>query len=783
MQPTMRRGRVWGVVLAALGGLLCFVPLFDLVAYEAAFVFALASSLMGAHLGASTVFDWRQARPGSAGLWAEAHPARTVFSLWLAVAARVWLWLLVPLGLLTLNALRVRNCAYANGLAWWALLPMTSAAMGAAAGVVAGLLGLRRRIGGTLVAVAIVLGSIVWSVVRFYAAPPIFAYDPFAGYFPGTLYDEEVAIGPALLWARVYHATVAAAALLVCATLLDGTRLRLSLRHARVRLGAIALGATFVALAFHHAHARLGFFYTADDLARALGAARRTPHFILHYSPKGPWAKDIDLHAEEHEYRWSRLRELLGVEPEAPVHAFLFDSADEKQRLMGAAHTFVAKPWRREIYLQAEGWPHPVLEHELAHVFAGTFGDPIFGVSRAGLRVNVGLIEGVAVAASWKASPLTPHETVKTMRERHLEPPLGSVLSLGFLGLNASQAYNVAGSFSRYLLDHYPARALADVFRAAGSPASWTAAYDKPLPQLAEEWSRFIDGVTVPARESAVVRDRLARPSVFHKVCAHELALKREEAQKRQAAGDKTAALSALESVCADDPDDPQNVAALMEAADASGLPERARAEAQRLLGHPKASSPEKARAWVTLGDLALRQRARDEARRAYDEAMKLPLDDNLLRLTHAKQIAAAEPPGRAADLLIDFLVQPADKRDPALDLLNLRELVALEPERELFHYLFARQLEARGRYHDAADELERALAGDGRGLPDSLFVREARRLQGRALYRADELERAQAAFETLARDESSAARLEADDWLRRIRFRRGDKAGTPSPR
>src|SRR4051794_38301582 len=105
MKPTTRRARGWGVVLAATGAVLCFVPLFDLVGYESSFVLALVVSFAGAHLGASTVFDLRRTQPPSDGLWAHAHPLRALFQLWLGVSARLWAWLGIPLVLLALNAL------------------------------------------------------------------------------------------------------------------------------------------------------------------------------------------------------------------------------------------------------------------------------------------------------------------------------------------------------------------------------------------------------------------------------------------------------------------------------------------------------------------------------------------------------------------------------------------------------------------------------------------------------------------------------------------------------
>ncbi|MGZ3443676.1 MAG: hypothetical protein ACXVDD_29340, partial [Polyangia bacterium] len=310
-------------------------------------------------------------------------------------------------------------------------------------------------------------------------------------------------------------------------------------------------------------------------------------------------------------------------------------------------------------------------------------------------------------------------------------------------------------------------------FHAAGSPDSWRAAYGRSFGEQAAAWSRYIDGVRVPARESEILRERLRRPSVFHKVCAHELAVRRELARKRQAAGDKDGAIRALEEVCADDPDDPENLAALMETADAAQLPDAAAGYAGRVLQHRKVTAPLRARAQALLGDLALRKHALADARAHYTEAAALPLDDATLRLTTAKLLATREPPGPIADKLIDFLAQPNSARDAALDLLTLRELVALDPTRPLFQYLFARQLEARGRYHEAAEGLDRALAGE---LPGEAVVIEAERLLGRARYREGRLDLARAAFTRLAAHDSQAAQLEAADWLDRIRFRESSR-------
>jgi tetratricopeptide (TPR) repeat protein len=756
-----RRTSIWAAVYAAAGLALAAIPLFDLLAYEACFALGLLTAFTGAHLGSFSVAAARAGAARSERERADARPVRELARRWLAATARVWALATIPLGILLANAFRVRNCDLAGGLAWFALLPMASAAVGAATGMLTALT-FARPARATAIAMVVVIASIAWSVWRFYAAPPIFAFDPFGGYFPGTLYDEEVAIGAPLLWARFYHFSCVLAALLVASAFFDGIRFSLAPGRLRPKVLLVALIFVAHAIGFHASLAKHGVAYSAEDIVRALGATRETEHFRLHYSPAGPWAKDIDATVADHEFRWQQLRKLLGVEPSGKVDSFLFDSPAQKQALMGAGHTSVAKPWRREIYLQHEGWPHPVVAHELAHVFAGRFGDPIFGVARRGLRFNVGLIEGVAVAAAWQKTPLSPDELVKAMRTLGLEPPLERVMSLDFLGLNAAQAYNVAGSFCRFLLDGYGPEKLGALFGAAGAPESWTRIYGVSFEALRARWSARIDAIALAPVEAERVRDRLRRPSIFHKVCAHRLALEREAAHRAQAAGDRAGALRKLEEVCAEDADDPSGLVEVMDAAEAANRPSDSAVAAGRLRKHPKASGAQKGRAEAQLGDLNLRRGNLDEARAHYQAARGAPLDEANARLVAAKLIALDEPPGPIADKLRRFLAAPSADRDVAIDLLTLGELVHADPDRGLFHYLLGRQLESRSRWPEAIDALSKALNAK-RPLGDERFVREAQRLLGRALFRGGRLDEARAIFVQLGDTDF----VERCDWAK----------------
>jgi hypothetical protein len=746
--------------LAAAATAMAATPLLALLGFESSFLIGLLTALAAAHLGAESVWRARGAASPADGDLAEARPISSVARLFSRAFVRVALLCGLPLLILSANALRVKNCDIATGVAWFALLPLVTAATGTTAGVFAGLTA-RRRIGGTLLAIAIVIVSLFWGVVRFYRAPPVFGYDPFGGWFPGSLYDEELAIGATLLAARAIHLLGALSALALAAALLDGRALRLGLR---VRSGRafllFAILATIWAGARHAWRAEIA--PDAGTIAKGLGATRETNHLILHYTPSGPWSKEIDLVAEDAEFRWSQLARTFGVAPDGKITAFLFDNPQEKRRWMGASHTQVAKPWRREIYLQYESWPHPAEKHELAHVFAGEFGDPIFHVARHGLVFNVGLIEGAAVAADDRPERVSLDQQVKIMRRDGREPPLADLFGYGFLRYAPAQSYTTAGSFSRFLLEKYGADRFRALYRSGGD---FGATYGKSLADLGTEWSKKIDETPLSDEDRGLAIERLRIPSVFHKVCAHELAVRREEAHAATARGDHDRALALFDSIIADDPDEPAHLAELMDAESAAHRDDQARATADRLLAHPKVSDSQRARALIFIGDGELR-RGEPGAADTFRKVLALPLDENTARLLRAKLIAATDPQiGRP---LARYLVGDGPTRDAALDLLRAQEVVAAAPDRGLGHYLLGRQLAGHDRPAEARDEIAKSLA---LGLPDPGFTVEARRLAATSAFRAGDRESAKKILNELVNDPNPLVRGEARDMLARCDF------------
>src|SRR5207253_2147021 len=122
---------------------------------------------------------------------------------------------------------------------------------------------------------------------------------------------------------------------------------------------------------------------------------------------------------------------------------------------------------------------------------------------------------------------------------------------------------------------------------------------------LAAEWAAFIDQVPVPIAEREVERERARRPAVFYKVCAHELALRRQRAREAQGRGDAAEARRLLLSVCRDDPNEPRHLLDLADLLYNLALPADAATAAEQVLRHPGASGVLRGRALERLGDAA----------------------------------------------------------------------------------------------------------------------------------------------------------------------------------
>jgi len=668
-----------------------------------------------------------------------------------ALASAAWLTTLV-------HGARVGFCDVRTGTESFALGPGVGALLAGAWGVVAGEVARRRkrrRLWAVMLAIVGPLGSILFSVGRFYTSPMIFAYDPFVGYFSGTLYDTLIDFSGLVSYRAGSAATLLFAVVLALHLVRDeggGLRLRSIGRPGLAIVGGAAALASVLANVYGH---KLGHWQTSATIADTLGGRTEGVRCsVVH--PRSLRKDDVDRFARDCDAHVAVLERWFGAAGPPRITAFLFENSGQKGALMGAADTFIAKPWRREIYVQSAAYPHPVLGHELAHVIAGAFGQGPFKVAGklGGLLPDPGIIEGVAVAAEPPEGDLLPQEWARAMKDLGLLPRLDHLFTLGFLGENAGVAYTVSGAFVGWIRERFGA----DAMRA------WYGG--KPLPEvtgsswadLEARWHEDLGGrAPLPPAARGVAKARFDRPAIFGRRCPHVVDACRARGDRLRGAGDHEGAVAAYDELLGLDPhDDGTRVAIARTRLHEPGREAEGAAALALIADDPKVLRHVRDRAVEDLGDLALAEGRGADAAARYADLLERTLDEDAKRTLEIKTQAARDDALRPG--VVALLIGHGNRGpDRAMAMELLREVALSRDADGLAWYLLARQYLNGGQYDEADARLDRALAAP-MGL---LRVRiEAERLRMLSACAVGDGPRATRAFaQYAAHPEVSAAR------------------------
>jgi hypothetical protein len=699
MPPFLRSpAAIAGVVVIALAMLVVgFVPLFDGPGYESAL---LAGLVVPSVVAIVTALEVGAARPEPFDAFCRgaANGGAMVFLAWFVTL---------------IHGIRVGFCDALGGTALFALGPGVGALLAGVWGALAGeIAGSRkdkrwqRRAIAVGVALAGPLISIVLSVSRFYSSPIIFAYDPFFGYFSGTLYDTVV--DPSgLITYRAGSAASLFTWFVVALHLAHDDQGRIAFQ-AIGRPGMLALGALSLAVSIGCIvnGDKLGHWQTPSTISAELGALVEGERCSVVYPRSLPvsdaqrFTRDCDAHVAELE-RWM---EASGT---PKVRVYLFKDSAQKASLMGAGDTYIAKPWRREVYVNASSYPHAVIGHELAHVLAGSFGRGPFRVagSMGGLLPNPGLIEGIAVAASPNEGDLTTREWAKAMKDLGLLPPLQRLFALRFFGENSSSAYTASGAFVAWIKETLGASAL----------RSWYGGRDlaevagKPLAELEAAWHADLDRVVLPDAARAQARARFDRPAIFGRRCPHTIDACKQRADKLRGDGDEEGAIAEYHAILKLDPHDaPARLGVALSTLREAKIKESV-ADLEAIAGDEQLPRHARDKALETLGDVALLSGEEAKAIARYGEVMSRLVDEDQLRTLEVKITAAKD--ARARPAIIALLIgTPPRGPDRVMASVQLAEWGILAPDDGLPQYLLARQSINSGVFEEAAVRLDRAI-------------------------------------------------------------------------
>ncbi len=646
---------------------------------------------------------------------------------------------------LGLAALCAAPCSASAAFGFWPVLAVVSAWLAAAAGVWVSSVA-SKWWSRTLLAFALILASAVSTVWPIVFGPQVFAFNHFGGYFPGPLYDETLRVTSALLWFRLGSVALAL-------TFWGWVR-----KDARLWAPALVV---FAGVEFNGG--TLGFRMSDDALAERLGATRVSEHFVVHY-PRANKPSDVDRFVNDLEFRHAQISAFLSGPPPGQVTVWLYRSAADKQRLVGAEHTQFSKPWRREVHVNEYPFPHPVIKHELMHAMVAPFGRAPFGVTATwlGLSPYVGIIEGMAVAGDNPSDELTLHEWAAAMRKQGLLPDVRVLLQpSGFYSAPASRAYSAAGSFLRWLGDTRGG----DRLRALYREGDFGGTYGQSLPELVTDWERFLDGQ--PLEQSAVNQAfaRFKQGSLFERPCAREVALLTSRAAELLRE-DPAAALDTLTRCHQLQPAEPAHELAQADALRRLGRDDEARALLEALAGRVQATPTSWAEAALALADLALQRHDVGTAQALFERVLALHVSPTLDRTAHVRLSVMALPPA-GAEAAQRFLSQNGD--DNGLRTYFLDKAFAESPDDPTLRYLLGRRLVQFDAHAEGLAHLDRALHGGG-ALAESLR-KEALRLAIEAAWRTGDCAKVDAlATEAQAVGHAFAAR--AHDWVERCHFR-----------
>ncbi|MXX04595.1 MAG: tetratricopeptide repeat protein [Gemmatimonadetes bacterium] len=756
-------------VLTAAAAAMTQMPLVDDLGFEFAFFTAaiatFATGVMTVHL----VNGWRRDGLRTDGTRNTHHSALLALLFGLSLST-----LLLPMVVMFVKSWISGFCNVPEGLAFYLLLPGISVLWATAVALVCALSAERRR-HATLLFLGVMFVSVGISLFRLATNPPVFAYNPIIGYFPGPIYDEVVVITSTLLAARaIVLVSVLAMVAGLCACFDPSARkIRPSLLW-KIRGGSpsggsaggsAATGMTMrilflvsvVVLAVAYVYrAPLGIVIDRAHIQQTLGGHRQTAHFDIFYDSNSISAWNIDLIARDHEYQLDRVITYLDVPaPRARIASYIYGSADQKKRLMGARHTSIERPGADEMHLNNASFPHPVLRHELVHVMSAAFGNALFGGS-----YWIGFHEGLAEAVDWQDTPMNPHEWSRAMRELGLAPSLENLLSMtGFWTAASSRSYTLCGSFVRFLIERYGLPA----FKQAFPDGAVEASYGRSPAELIAEWETFVDGITLREDQLRIARQRFIRPAIFSRHCPHEVAALNDrawQAYNGQRYGD---AVRDFDRVLALESENPSALRGLLYGIYRQGDYERIESVAQRI-ERPDQTVGLLADTQLVRGDTAWKTGRMDDARRSYEAVVGLQASEAMSRAASIRLEVLDREPIR--DTIMTYLTAVTGHWRLVL---SVRDAGDLAPDYGTGHYLLGRWLFLSGSYEEALTYLAKA---DVIGLPDDVVRQESLRLEAMAHFYLERYDQSAEAFGRMAAlvGSGGVART-AEAWIDRCRW------------
>lgn len=465
------------------------------------------------------------------------------------------------------------GCLSSDGVAFWIFIPSFSIFFGFSIGRLFRFLTPEQGRRLAMVAVLIVLAG--GSLLVLYLFPQLYFFNHILGYWPGPIYDESVTFPGRLVLYRTITLTWTGVFWMI--PHLKGSD--------RIVKGIFLM--LILSLAIHYSlSAHNGLVSPRAHIQSILGGEHHTENFSLYYSKAHYSADEAAYLGQLHEFHFREIIDTLGVSwpQDKRVESYLYGHEWQLQTLTGAKGVSFVPVWqnRPQVHIRKSALSG-TLRHELVHVVAREFGNPLLNASW-----NIGLTEGLAVAlAPASSTRLTTDQLVVSNNAFYSGEDIERLFSLsGFYRESGSVAYAVSGSFVATLLQDYSV----DRFKTAYRHSSLKRGYKEVFSEAIGAWHDKLGGVEVTPGEKELAETIFAVPSIFESKCPRKVSVvqsKREAFRYALAERDTMRAVRHLEEVLAGNSDWPPDWRHWMRLKLESGRPQEIIDRRDQLPDHP----------------------------------------------------------------------------------------------------------------------------------------------------------------------------------------------------
>lgn len=206
-----------------------------------------------------------------------------------------------------------------------------------------------------------------------------------------------------------------------------------------------------------------------------------------------------------------RIERRLGPVSDQNITIFLHKDEADKFDYTGAKNVHFANPKHREIHISGKEIPHPVLGHELAHIYVGEYANTIWGAPGSfGIFPNLALTEGLAMALTPELSvdgDLSLNEQARALFQAGLGTDFEALFSdnpLQFISNNVRSSYLFSGAFLQFILRKLSNEQRTIALQKIIHEGSIDAIFDNPE-KIKASFSEFKEQLNEPIEAWAVV--------------------------------------------------------------------------------------------------------------------------------------------------------------------------------------------------------------------------------------------------------------------------------------